>query len=70
MPEYGVKFQFFAVISIDLLLVYGTKYYLHLYLDNRAYKIVNQKMIDYLHELFFFGGTGGGGEKMKIFWVL
>ena len=54
MPEYGVKFQFFAVISIDLLLVYGNKYYLHLYLDNRAYKIVNKKMIDYLHELFFF----------------
>ena len=62
VPEYGVKFQFFAVISIDLLLVYGNKYYLHLYLDNRAYKIVNKKMIDYLHELFFFWGVEGGGE--------
>ena len=43
----------FTVISIDSLLVYEKKYYLEVYLDNCAYKIVNKKMTDYLDENSF-----------------
>ena len=53
MPEDGVGCEFFTVISIDSLLVYENKYYLQVYLDNRAYKIVGKKMIDYLHDNVF-----------------
>ena len=40
----------FIVISIDSLLVYKNKFYLQLYLDSCAYKIVDNGMIDYLDE--------------------
>ena len=53
MPEDGVGCESFTVISIDSLLVYENKYYLQVYLDNRAYKIVGKKMIDYLHDNVF-----------------
>ena len=43
----------FTVISIDSLLVYKQKYYLQVYLDNCAYKIVNKQMADYLDENLF-----------------
>ena len=33
------KFEYFTVLYIDSLLVYEHKYYLHVYLDNCAYKI-------------------------------
>ena len=33
---------------MDSLLVYESKYYLQVYLDNCAYKIVGTKMRDYL----------------------
>ena len=35
-----------TVISIDYLLVYENKYYLQVYFDNCAYKIVNTEMVD------------------------
>ena len=53
MPEDGVGCESFTVISIDSLLVYENKNYLQVYLDNRAYKIVGKKMIDYLHDNVF-----------------
>ena len=37
---------------IDSLLVCENKYYLEVYLDNCAYKIVNKQMTDYLDETF------------------
>ena len=40
--------RIFALISIDSLLVYQTKYYLQVYLNNCAYKIVNKQIIVYL----------------------
>ena len=46
--EDGIECEFFTVISIDSLLVYHNKFYLQVYLDNCAYKIVNAQMIDYL----------------------
>ena len=51
MPEDDVRCESFTVISINFLLVYQNKYYLQLYLDNCAYKVVNMEMIDYLDVL-------------------
>ena len=43
----------FTVIFIDSLLVCETKYYLQVYLDNCAYKVINKQMTDYLDENIF-----------------
>ena len=43
----------FTVISIDSPLVYVSKYYLQVYLDNCANKIVKKQMADYLYENLF-----------------
>ena len=48
MPEDGVEFESFTIISIDTLLVYESKYYLQVHLENCAYKIVEKQIIDYL----------------------
>ena len=37
-----IECESFTVISIDYLLVYESKYYLKVYLDNCAYKILEQ----------------------------
>ena len=42
--------KFFTVIPIDPLLVYESKYYLQVYLDNCTYKIANKQMTYYLHD--------------------
>ena len=49
MPEDDIKCEYFAVISIDSLLVYENKYYLQVYLDNCAHKIANKQMTDYIN---------------------
>ena len=49
VPGEGAECQSFTVISNDSLLVYDNKYYLQVYLDNYAYKIVDKQMIDNLH---------------------
>ena len=47
MPKDDIEYESLTVISIDSLLVYGDKYYLQVYLDNRAYKkIANKQMAD------------------------
>ena len=48
MPGDGIGCECFTVISINSLLVYENKYYLQVYLENSAYKIVDKRMIDYL----------------------
>ena len=48
VPEDDIQSESFTVISIDSLLVYDNKYYLQVYLDNCAYKVVNKQMTDYL----------------------
>ena len=53
MPEHDAECEYFTVISIDSLLAYNKKYYLHLFLNNCTYKIVNKKMTDYLDENIF-----------------
>ena len=44
MPEDDIECESFIVISIDSLLVYDSKYYLQVYLDNCAYKTVNEQI--------------------------
>ena len=39
-----VECECFIIIAIDSLLVYGNKYYLQVYLDNCAYKIVDKQI--------------------------
>ena len=51
--EDNIECESFNVISIDSLLVYHNKYYLQVYLDNCAYKIVKKQMTDYLDENVF-----------------
>ena len=53
VPEDDVECETFTVISINSLLVYKRKYYLQVYLDNCAYKIVNKQTTDYLDEKLF-----------------
>ena len=50
MPDNDIECISFTVISIDSLLAYENKYYLQVYLDNCAYKIVNKQKTDYLDE--------------------
>ena len=53
MPGDDIECKSFTVISIDLILVYETKYYLQAYLDNCDYKIANKQKTDYLDANFF-----------------
>ena len=48
MLEDDIECELCTVISIDSLLVYDKIYYLRVYLNNCAYKIVNKQMTDYL----------------------
>ena len=50
VPGDDLGCECFTVISIDSLLVYESKYYLQVYLENCAYKIVDKRMTDYLGE--------------------
>ena len=51
--EDNIECKSFTVICIDSLIVYKSKYYLQVYVDNCAYKIVNKQMTDYLDENVF-----------------
>ena len=53
VPEDDIECESFTVIAIDSLLVYENKYYLHVYLDNCAYEIVNKQITDCLDENLF-----------------
>ena len=46
VPEDDVQWESFTIISIDSSLVYENKYYLQVYLDKYAYKIVSTEMVD------------------------
>ena len=53
MPEDDIECKSFTAISIHFLLVYESKYYLQVYLDNCAFKIINKRMTDYLDDNLF-----------------
>ena len=48
MLEDGLEFKYFTTISIDSLLVCENRYFLQVYLDDCAYKIVNTQIKNYL----------------------
>ena len=43
MPKNDIELEFFTVISDESLLVYESKYYMQVYLNNCAYNIANKK---------------------------
>ena len=47
------SFTIFWIISIDCLLVYDNRYYLQVYLDNCANKIVDKQIKNYLDDNLF-----------------
>ena len=53
MAEDDIICESFAVLSIDLMPIYKNKFYLQVYLDNCAYKIVNKQITAYLDESLF-----------------
>ena len=53
IPVNDIEFEAFTVISVDSLLVYESKYYLHVYLNNCDYKVLNKQTTDYLDENVF-----------------
>ena len=53
VAENVIECESFTVIFIDSLLIYNEKYYLQVFSDNCASKIVNKQMTDYLNEIFF-----------------
>ena len=50
VPKNGVECQSFTVIFFYSLFVYDNTFYLQVYLNNCAYKIVDKQMIDYLED--------------------
>ena len=53
MPEDDAECEYFAIFSIDSLLVYENKYYLQVYLGNCTYKIMGKQMANYLDDNLF-----------------
>ena len=53
VPEHDIKCKSFTAISIDSLLIQKKRYYLQVYLDNCAYKLVDKQIIDYLGNNLF-----------------
>ena len=53
VPEDGTECESFTIFTIGSLLVYKSKYYLQVCLDNCPYKIVNKPMTDYLDQNVF-----------------
>ena len=52
MPGDEIEWES-TVISIDFLVAYRNKYYLQVYLDNWAYKIIDKQMPHYLDKYRF-----------------
>ena len=53
VPKNDIECESFTVIFIDSLLVYNSKYYWQVYLDNCAYNMADKQMTDYLDENLF-----------------
>ena len=53
VPEGRVKCKSFTIIFTDSLLVYDSKYYLQVYLNNRSYKVVKNQIINYFDDNLF-----------------
>ena len=53
VPEDDIESEPFTAISIDSILVYESKNYLQVYLNNCTYKIVDKQIINYLVDNHF-----------------
>ena len=53
MPKLDAGYESFAIISIDSLLVYNSKYNLQIYLDNCAHKLGNKQIANYPDDNLF-----------------
>ena len=53
VPEDDIEWESVTIISTDSLFVYANKYYLQIYLDNYAYKIVGKRMMNCLGKSLF-----------------
>ena len=53
VEEDGVECESFAITSDDSWRVYENKYYLKVYLDNFAHKIIDKQMTYYFDENLF-----------------
>ena len=53
VPEDDIENESFIAISVDSLLVYESKYYQQVYLDNGVYEIAKNQITDYLDDNLF-----------------
>ena len=53
VPEDDIEYESFIAISVDSLLVYESKYYQQVYLDNGVYEIAKKEITDYLDDNLF-----------------
>ena len=53
VPEDDIEYESFIAISVDSLLVYESKYYQQIYLDNGVYEIAKEQITDYLDDNLF-----------------
>ena len=53
VPKDGVECESITIISISFWLVYVKKYYLQVYINNCAYKVVNTQIAYYLDDNLF-----------------
>ena len=53
VPEDDIEYESFIAISVDSLLVYESKYYQQVYLDNGVYEIAKNQITDYLDDNLF-----------------
>ena len=53
VPEDDIEYESFIAISVDSLLVYESKYYQQVYLDNGVYEIAKNRITDYIDDNLF-----------------
>ena len=53
VPEDDIEYESFIAISVDSLLVYESKYYQQVYLDNGVYEIAKKEITDYIDDNLF-----------------
>ena len=51
--EDGIECKSFRIICTDSFLVFENKYYPQIFLDNRAYKIVDKQITNYIADDLF-----------------
>ena len=68
MPEHDIECESFTVIYIVSSLVYGSKYYLQVHLENCAYRFANKQITNYLDMSEEVDPTKGNKGKEYMIW--